>query len=53
VAAAKKRPDVERLIREAMASHLEVMIEHGEEVPAPPPAPRAEQVEVAVPSLTV
>jgi predicted RNase H-like HicB family nuclease len=51
VAAAKKRSDVERLIREAMVGHLEVMIEHGEGVPRPAPAPWAEEVEVAVPSL--
>lgn len=53
VAAAKKRPDVERLIRGAMAGHLEVMIEHGEEAPRPAPEPWAEEVEVAAPSLTV
>lgn len=44
VAAAKTRPEVERLIREAIEAHIASLREHGELVP--PPASRAGAVRV-------
>lgn len=35
VAAGRSRAEVDRLIREAIQIHIEVMREHGEEVPPP------------------
>lgn len=44
VAAAETRPEVERLIREAIEAHIASLREHGELVP--PPASRAGAVRV-------